>query len=432
MTAKAHPDVNDTLRSEGVDGVRRRQAKAKRHRSNGAGDWRDLWHKNRAGPIPNLANAKTTLTHAPELQGVFTYDEMALTVVLNRAIPTVGETGSPSPIEPRYLSDDDADALQDWMQHAGLRRVGKDATKQAIGLVAREHAFHPVRDYLDALRWDCVPRLSEWLAAYFGTELNPYSATVGTMFLISMVARIFRPGCKADHMMIMEGAQGILKSTACAAVGGHWFSDSLPDITTGKDASQHLRGKWLIEVAEMHALSKAEASLLKSFISRTTERYRPPFGHFEVIEERQCIFVGTTNRDTYLRDETGGRRFWPVKTNAIRIEDLKRDRDQLFAEAVTLFRAGTPWWPEKDFEREHIAPEQQARYEPDSWEEPIARYLHGLVAKKTTILEVAQSALGFPNPRLGTTDQRRIAAVLTTLGWKAGKRDAHARWWVKE
>jgi predicted P-loop ATPase len=374
-------------------------------------------------PIANLANALLALRRDAAFKGMFAYDEMLHAAMLMRAIDTPADA-----FRPRPVIDVDVGKLQEMLQKIALVRLTREIAHQAVDIIAHEQRFHPVRDYLNGLAWDGVPRVGTWLASYLGAEQTAYTGKIGLMFLISMVVRIFEPGAKVDHMLVIEGPQGEMKSTACSVLGGRWFSDSLPEVTGGKDVSQHLRGKWLIEVAEMHATSRAEATLLKSFISRTHEQYRPSYGRREVIEPRQCVFVGTTNRNNYLKDETGGRRFWPIKAGAIKIEALAHDRDQLFAEAVKLYRDGVQWWPDRNFEREHIMPQQADRYESDAWEESIAAYVKD--KGRVTISEVAKLGLFIETPRIGTADQRRIAAVLELLGWhRLGMDWQGKRWW---
>ena len=353
--------------------VKRRSEK--RGRINGAPWLSKCIKDDRSCVVSNLANLLVGLRAAPELVGAFAFDEMQRAPILTKELPVApgGSVASNAHL-PRMVRDTDVSQLQEWLQHMGMPKIGKDQTHQAVDQRAQECAFHPVREYLSGLTWDHIPRLDDWLAAYLGAEPSDYVSGIGRMFLVAMVARIYEPGCKADYMLVLEGEQGVGKSRACRELAGEWFSDSLPDISE-KDGPQHLRGKWLIEIAELAAIGRAEAEALKSFISRPIERYRPSYGRNEVIEPRQCVFVGTTNKTVYLKDETGARRFWPVKVGKIDIEALKRDRDQLFAEAVAVYRAGEQWWPDGEFERRHIKPEQEARYEADPWEQAILEYV---------------------------------------------------------
>ncbi len=396
-------------------------------------DWRppDLIANDNGQLLPTTSNVLTWLRGVAGYRGLLGYDEMARVAVLLQPFPA-RPWDKPQPYsEPERLTDIHVIAIQESLQRHGFTRIAKQVVCDAVELRATECRFHPVRDWLDGLTWDGERRLSGWLNAYLGAEHSPYSQMVGVMMLVGMVARIFKPGCKLDHMPVLIGSQGAGKSTICRVlVGPRYFSDSLPDLQNGgRDVSQHIRGKWLIEISELAAISKAEAALLKAFISRVEEVYRPSYGRHEVCEPRQCMFIGTTNKAAFLRDETGGRRFWPVEVGAIDINALARDREQLFAEAVAMFHGGYHWWPDKDFEAEHIRPRQESRYDVDAWEELIAPYLSERRFVKIT--EVAVEALHLERARIGTSEQRRIASIMERLGWRRGARTAKERRWEK-
>lgn len=340
---------------------------------------------------------------------------------------------------PHLLTDRDITEIQDTLQCSGLQTIGRETVRDAIADVAEDddNAHHPIRDWLEFLEWDGVARVDWLFSAYFGAEpdatLVPgdYCAKISAMFLIGMVARVYEPGCQQDHMPVIEGPQGQRKSTACRILAGDkFFGDSLPDISN-KDSSQYLRGKWLVEVAEMHVHSRAETSAMKSFVSRRTERYFARYGRAESNEPRQCCFIGTTNEDEYLKDSTGGRRFWPIMAGVIDCEALERDRDQLFAEAVHRYKAREPWWPDGAFERIHIKPQQDARLESDLWDEAIFNYLKDkerVTAKQVVDWLVALELVD--RKRAGKVEKGRIRDIFRKFGW-VPNRSAELRWWEK-
>jgi predicted P-loop ATPase len=357
--------------------------------------------------LPVLANAIAAFRHAPEWGGVLAFNEFSL--------GTVALKPTPWGVVPKGEWTDHEDRrAAEWLQKQGIL-VSVEIAGQAVQTAARDHPFHPVRAYLESLTWDGVERLDHWLSIYIGAEDTEYSRAVGSRWMISAVARIFRPGAKADCCLILEGPQGIRKSTALRTLAGEYFTDELADLGT-KDAAMQTRGVWIIELSELDSLSHSEVARIKAFMSRTTDRFRPPYGMRLVESPRQCVFAGTVNHSTYLRDETGGRRFWPVACGRIDIDALARDRDQLWAEAKARFDAGAPWWLESAELVQLASEEQLQRYEGDPWEEIIGPWLE--LRSSASISEVLQKCLEKPQSLWTQTDKNRAARCLKALGWE--------------
>ena len=398
-----------------------------------------------------VANVITAFRELPAFIGCVAYDEMALQVVLRRALP--GDTQFTGP---RLWEDADTTRAQDFLQrHAEMARVGRGTVDQGVDSVARDHRFHPVRDYLAAQKWDRRRRLNTWLSRYLGVKWSRYAARTGRWWLIGLVARAQRPGIRADYMRILEGPQGVEKSQVCVALCGPWVSDQPLDIRgDSRAASQHLRGRWLCEISELAFFRQADIENLKAFLTRPVERYLPRYAHREVEEPRQCGFIGTTNHSGgYLHDPTGGRRFWPHRVGTINIAALRRDRDQLWAEALVAFQAGEHWWPDRTFEEQALQPEQAERYDADAWLEPIGHALDELRAQaaikrladpdvppaRTTLLQIWRVAMEDANahstqPLTRDFDrgaQARVREILQFLGWQRGPRAHGVKWWVE-
>ena len=361
----------------------------------------------------NLANVITLLHHAPGFAGAIGFDAFAQRVLLAR--PTPAHAQQPPEPYPRLWRDDDDVLIAAWLQRSVPLEIGVELVAHAMLAVARTRAQHPVRTYLDALRWDGTARLSTWLSRHFGAPDTPYARAVGAKWLVSAVARIYQPGCKADAMLILEGPQGFQKSSALKALASPaWFTDELADLGS-KDAALQLQGAWVVELAELDGLSRTEVSRIKAFLTRTLDRYRAPYGRHVLEQPRQCVFAGTVNHATYLRDETGARRFWPVTcARPASVAELTRERDQLWAEAVTHYRRGERWWLDNALETQ-AREEQDARYQTDEWEQLIADYLEG--RSSITLGDLLGGPLGLDKGKWGHPEQLRVGRCLTRLGW---------------
>jgi predicted P-loop ATPase len=415
--ARANRRVKDLLRE-----AAKRRDRAAQVRE--AAPWLDDLILGTNGPLDNVANVGIALAAEPMLGGAIHLDEL-------RGCPVVASTPWRAGPSYREWTDTDDIALAEWLQLRGLN-VKPTTCAAAVQYFAATRPIHPLRDHLDHPRWDGQARLDQWLIAYLGVADSPYARAVGRAWMVQAVARVYRPGCKADHALILEGPQGAFKSTACAimAIAPEFFADEIADLGS-KDSAQDLRGKWIIEIGESSALRRSEVERVKAFISRTVDHYRPSYGRRSQDFPRSCVFIGTTNADTYLADETGGRRFWPVKVGTVDVECLRRDTAQLWAEAVCAFKAGEVWHLPRDLEM-RARDEQADRRIADPWEQAVITWAKDKPGP-VTIGDALHYAVGLELGRRTQGDENRVARIFKAHGWErvqlrvAGERVWHYR-----
>lgn len=374
---------------------------------------------------PNLHNIATVLTNTPEFAGVIAFDEFGGQPLLTRACPVQPEGSFPVP-----WADIHDKRIAAWLQRSKWALdVSLDVTSSAIELVARAKTVHPLREKLSSFVWDGTSRISTWLTSYLGAIDSPYLRDVGEKWLISMVARAFEPGCKVDHVLVLEGKQRALKSTALRILGIGFFTDEIPDLGT-KDAAIHLQGVWLVEMAELDTLDRATQNRIKAFVTRTIDRYRGVWGRHAADHPRQCGFAGSTNERDYLQDPTGGRRWWPVEVGTVNAAALERDVGQLWAEALLRYQDGAAWWLTDEEAHARAAAEQEDRYQGDVWHEKIAQFVK--MTPVVSIADVLQDLLDMKPRDQGRAEQMRVAKCLKILGFERKRAGTGSRVYVYE
>jgi putative DNA primase/helicase len=384
--------------------------------------WQERLLRSDKGPKDCVANGVIILRSDPAFHDNIRFDEM-FSAVFVRAV-----TWAATP-DWREWSDVDDIEFALWSQLRGVPlRAGTCA--DAVALVASHNKHHAVREYLDGLEWDKRPRLDDLLEKYFsaviptGSEAaaTRYLQAVGSAWSISAVARAYEAGCKADHALILEGRQGILKSTAIRTLAGPaWFADEVSELGT-KDSAQDLRGKWIIELSELSALRRSEVERVKAFLTRQVDHYRPSYGRRSQDFPRQCVFAGSTNSDNWL-DDSENRRFWPVKINSTgpNISAIERDRNQIWAEAKYRYDNGEQWWLPPGAISEAARDEQDKRRKVDPWEEPIGSWM-ALQTVPRSAGDVLRQAIGVEPDKWTRGDEMRVAACLKVLGY-VGERE---------
>lgn len=372
-------------------------------------------------PHENLDNVVRVLETHPQLKGTIWYDTFYQRIFRERNGKTVP------------WSDVDDSELTLFLQRImGMTKIGSTLTHEAAHYVGMQNQKNEVQEWMSSLQWDQTPRLASMMVDGFGCNPSEYLSRVGTCWMISIAARVFRPGCKVDTVPVFEGGQGSGKSSALRVLGGKWFTECHESVMN-KDFYGVLCGNIIVEISEMHSFGRVEVERIKGIISNQIDRYRSPYGRNVEDHPRMSVFAGTTNRKDWNHDDTGARRFWPVATGRISTRWLSDNRDQLFAEAVAAFNRGDDWWIVPELQ---ARAEQEARRQNDSWEEIITNWVKdNIYSGQFTTSEILDKALKIEPGKHDRVAQMRVGSIMRVMGYESivsKINGASARVWKKD
>lgn len=387
------------------------------------GAWVEEMERTHSGQIKGtMTNVMRVLANDPRWQQVIRWDDFTGRMVFCGVPPFDGiltDIGfKPDAVTP--FRDDHYARIAAWMHMSpeySMVQPSVEAVVLACDVIAHNNRFHQVAEYLNCLpEWDGQKRVDSWLTDYAGVAASEYSATVGRWFLIGAVARAIVPGTKVDTVLVLEGAQGIGKSTLARMLAPkeEWFVDSQLDLGS-KEAMEKIRGKWIAELSEFAAVKKGDQDHVKAFITSTKDTYRKAYGREAADHPRTCVFIGSINaNDGYIHDGTGARRYNPVVcTGPIAGDRLAKDRDQIWAEALALYRSGATWFVSTQAEKELVAGEQAERVFVDPWEPTIRECFE---ERDDVTMSLIFDKLGVEMHARNRAMEMRVADIMRKIG----------------
>ncbi len=398
---------------------------------------------------PNISNALLILLHDPALKGALAYDKFSERPTLRRDVPWRPK-GSVKTEERGTGWEDLDEAGIRWYLQVRWKYKSENDLRNAIEMAFHANEYHPIREYLNSLVWDGVERLDTMFIDRMGAEDNAYVRSATRKWMCGAVARVMTPGCKFDQMIVLGGKQSLGKSTFADVLSKGWFNDSNINMND-KDGYASLHGNWIIELAELASTRRSDVETVKTFLSKREDTYRPAYARRVATFKRQCVFYGTTNETEFLKDRTGNRRFWVINVERQMDQDaLRRDVDQLWAEAVVRWKAGEKLWI-TDEEEQRLWQEAVDQHTvqddleglvldfldkplPDNWSDlsPESRrdWINGdlpgvslgtVPRMQVSLTEIKMEMLGEDRRKSGGNDliTRRLANILNnTRGWK--------------